>query len=205
MFDTEPLYYQVGTELLARRGHTFTPELQQQMMGRPGIEAITVMIDACGLTDAGQDLLDESDVIYATLLEQQLQPMPGLFDFLDHLQRCHIRFGVATSSKRVFAERILSRFDLLQSLEFLLTGEDVQLGKPNPEMYLTAARRFDVPPKNMLVLEDSRHGSAAGVAAGACTVAIPGQHNGYQQYPDVAFTARTLIDAELLSRLQPVD
>lgn len=203
MFDTEPLYYQVGTELLARRGHEFSPQLQQQMMGRPGPEAIQVLIDTFGLSETAEDLLAESDQIFSPMLEQPLRPMPGLFELLEQLDGWQIRFGVATSSKRVFARQILGRFDILDRLTFLLTGDDVRHGKPHPEMYLKAAQQFDIAAQNMAVFEDSRNGCLAAVAAGACTVAVPGEHNQYQQYPNVALTLDTLGDDQAFALLRP--
>ncbi|MEZ6090778.1 MAG: HAD family phosphatase [Pirellulaceae bacterium] len=197
MFDTEPLYYQVGTELLRRRGFEFTMDLQRQMMGRPAPDAVGVLINAFQLPDPTTVLIEECDAIYADLLDQGLKPMPGLFELLASLEIAEIPFGVATSSKRRFAERILQSFDLMDRLQFLLTGDDVSRGKPDPEMYLQAASRFNLPSSQMLVLEDSENGCLAAARSGACAVAVPGEHSEGHRYEQAFLTVESLSDPRI--------
>ena len=71
-------------------------------------------------------------------------------------------------------------------------------GKPDPEIYLKAADNFGVDPANMLVLEDSPAGMAAGVAAGAVVVGIPSLEVADQEFEDVHFLAESLADERLL-------
>ena len=78
MFNTEDVYWLVGTELLRRRGHEFTKELSDAMMGRPPEPAFDVMIRWHGLTDSWRQLTVESEEIYIGLLDEHLAPMPGL-------------------------------------------------------------------------------------------------------------------------------
>src|SRR5690606_19708919 len=127
-----------------------------------------------------------SETIFAALLVDALVPMPGLFELLDQIESQSIPLAVATSSNRRFAEQMLGSFDLIPRLNFLLTGNDVVRGKPHPEMYLAAAARFGVQPENMLVLEDSQNGCIAAAEAGACTIAVPGEHCAGHCY-DLAF------------------
>ena len=173
LFDTERLYWQVGDTVLQRRGHRYSAELQQRMMGRIGLSAVQQMIDFHRLDDSPQSLLDESDELYGELLADGLQPMPGLGDWIEVLHDSGLPFGLATSSQRKFVDIIFSDIDWKTSLSFILTGDDVTNGKPHPEMYMTAAGRFAIDPSSMLVLEDSGNGCAAAVAAGAQAVAIP--------------------------------
>lgn len=201
MFDTEPLYYQVGTQLLARRGFEFSMPIQQKMMGRPAPEAIAVLIAEFQLTDPPADLMNESDALFSDLLAGGLAPMPGLFELLNHLEAKGIPFAVATSSKRQFAEPMLSSFDLIPRLQFLLTGDDVTHGKPDPEMYLSAADRFAIAPHNMLVLEDSENGCLSAARSGACAVAVPGEHTTGHSYHEAHLQIQSLSDRRLIDLL----
>jgi HAD superfamily hydrolase (TIGR01509 family) len=201
LYDTEPLYFRVGTEVLARRQKTFDMALQKKMMGRPGLEAIAQMVRHHDLPDDPQTLLEESEAIYAGLLRSELQPMPGLETLVAVLEAAAFPFGVATSSRRHFAEQILRRDALLDRLAFLLTGDDVQRGKPHPEMYRKAADRLEITASSMLVLEDSENGCAAAVAAGAIAVAVTGEHVGGHTFPGAALQVRRLDDPRLLAWL----
>jgi beta-phosphoglucomutase-like phosphatase (HAD superfamily) len=100
-----------------------------------------------------------------------------LIVLLDRLKTANLPLAVTTSSRRTYAERLLRNHHLLDRFAFLLTAEDVERGKPDPEIYQKAAARFGVDPASMLVLEDSATGLAAARSAGAFTVAIPHEHS----------------------------
>ena len=201
MFNTEELYQEVGSAILARRGKPFTKALLDQMMGRPGRIALQIMIDHHGLDATVADLQRETDEIFPAILDDRLAPMPGLLNLLTLLEQAGIPKAIATSSRRSFAVDVLARFDLEPRFSFLLTPEAVQHGKPHPEIYLSAAARFGQPPAAMLVLEDSGHGCQAAVAAGAFAVAVPAGHSREHDFSGVQFQADSLEDGRILEAL----
>ena len=87
----------------------------------------------------------------------------------------------------------------------MLTSEDVQEGKPHPEIYLLAAATHQVDPAEMLVLEDSVLGSQAGVASGAVTVAVPGRHSLGMDYGHVEHVASSLADSLIYDLIGGLD
>jgi pseudouridine 5'-phosphatase len=194
MFNTEELYDEVGQTLLERRGLQFTPELKRKMMGLPGTISLQVMIDHHGLSDLAEHLQRESDDIFVEILPTRLAPMPGLVELLDALEQAEIPKAIATSSHRQFTTMVLGRFQLEPRFRFVLTSADVVQGKPHPEIYLTAARRFQVPPGHLLVLEDSENGCRAAVAAGARAVAVPGDHSRDHDFHGAHLVAEHLAD-----------
>ncbi|TWT30113.1 HAD family hydrolase [Blastopirellula retiformator] len=201
MFNTELLYPQVSYELLQRRGHELTQELTNSMMGRPARDAFRIMIEWHHLEDTPDNLAEESDQIFEKILDEQLAPMPGLMTLLAALEAAELPKGVATSSGRPMAEKILGTYDILPRLKFLLCGTDVENGKPNPEIYLLAAEKMGVAPDRMLVLEDSHTGSRAAIAAGAYVVATPGDHSRHHDFSGARFVADTLEDPRIYEAL----
>jgi HAD superfamily hydrolase (TIGR01509 family) len=201
MFNTEQLYTHVLKELLRRREKEFTQDLVDQMMGRPARSAFGVLSSYHNLDESLEALMEESDAIFLGILEGQLAPMPGLVELLAALERGNIPKAIATSSRRSFTQRILGKFQFEPRFEFLLTGDDVTEGKPHPEIYLKAAERLAVPPADMLVLEDSQNGCRAAVAAGAFTVAVPGEHSRKHDFTGVAFIAEGLGDRRIYESL----
>jgi HAD superfamily hydrolase (TIGR01509 family) len=201
MFNTEDLYDQTGSEVLRRRGKEFTNELRQQMMGRPGRDALRFMIEMHALDDTVEQLLAESDVVFNALLDSRLAPMPGLLELLARLEAAERPKAVATSSRRQVVHRMLNQFDFLPRFEFILTSEDVTHGKPHPEVFLTAADRFGVEPHEILVLEDSENGCRAAVASGAVTVAVPSEHSRHHQFEGAALVAENLHDPRIYELL----
>jgi HAD superfamily hydrolase (TIGR01509 family) len=202
MFNTEELYQEVGAELLRRRGHVFTQELLDQMMGRPSHIALQVMIDTHTLKATVGELLAETDEIFPEILRTRLAPMPGLVELLDALENRKTPKGIATSSRRSFVERVLGTFGFQPRFSPILTSEDITHGKPHPEIYHKAAERLAIPPSEMLVLEDSQNGCRAAVAAGAITVAVPGAHSRQHDFQGAAFVADTLADRRIYELLQ---
>lgn len=199
MFNTEELYHQVGAEMLRRRGKVLTDDLLTQMMGRQSHEALQIMIDWHDLSDNVAQLEAETDVIFSKIIQTDLKPMPGLFELLDALEAASIPKAIATSSRRPFALTMLTQFDLLPRFSFLLTAEDIESGKPNPDIYLRAAKLLSIEPANMMVLEDSGNGCQAGVAAGAYTVAVLANHNQDQDFPGSSLIADGLADPRIMT------
>lgn len=194
MFNTEDVFDLSGSELLRRRGLTMTDRIRDAMLGRRADEAFRNLLDLTGLDEPIEVLQKEAMQIFFGLLDQHLQPMPGLFDLLNELERRPLPKGVATSSPRFYLEDLLGRFDLLPRFPTTLTAEDVTRGKPAPEIYLKAAERLGVPPAEMLVLEDSEAGTRAAAAAGAVTVSVPHRHTAQHDFSAASHIAQSLAD-----------
>jgi HAD superfamily hydrolase (TIGR01509 family) len=201
MFNTEDVYTLAGTELLARRGRRFTPELKDAMMGLPPRAAFEAMIDRQGLHEPWDVLAAESDEIFLGLLSGHLATMPGLLELLAALEHSGVPKAIATSSGRRLTAACLAPFRLAPRFCFILTSEDITRGKPDPEIYLLAARRFGLLPAEMLVLEDSQNGCRAAAASGAFTVAVPGEHSRRQDFSAAHLVVEGLADRRLYQAL----
>jgi HAD superfamily hydrolase (TIGR01509 family) len=201
MFNSEDVYTMAGAELLRRRGREFTADLKDAMMGIPPRESFEIMIQRHGLPESWDMLARESNEIFLALLPEHLALMPGLLELLDALEKAGIPKAIATSTGRRLTAACLGPFDLARRFQCVLTSEDITHGKPHPEVYLTAAQRFGVPPSQMLVLEDSENGCRSGAAAGATVVAVPGAHSRSQDFRAAALVIDSLADRRLYALL----
>jgi HAD superfamily hydrolase (TIGR01509 family) len=201
MFNTEDLYRLVGGEVLRRRGKDYDEALFKAMMGRPSKIALQIMIDWHGLDATVAQLEQENDEIFPPILDARLAPMPGLAELLGALEAAKIPKAIATSSRRAFVANLLGRQGWLDRFEFWLTAEDVTNGKPDPEIYLKAATRLELPPASVMVLEDSQTGCRAAIDAGAYAVAVPGDHSRDHQFPGARFIAEGLADPRIWAAL----
>ncbi len=198
MFDTEPLYHRAADTYLARWGHRYEDSIRKRMMGQPGPKAVQILIEYYGIDDHWETVLQDIEAIFASYLDDSLQALPGLNRLLALFDARDLPYGVATSSKRLFAEDILCRGGVADRLQFVWTGDDVQNGKPDPEIYLKAAESLKISPGAMLVLEDSGNGCKAAVCAGAITVAVPGPHSIEHDFSGAVLVANSLEDQRLL-------
>jgi pseudouridine 5'-phosphatase len=199
--NTEDLYERAGEIVLRRRGKTYDAELREKMMGRPAVDGLRIMIDCHALPDQLDDLMCECKEVLQNLLEASLEAMPGLYDLLDNLQMAHVPIAVATSGVREFADFVLTGLNVKNRFQFVLTAEDIYRGKPDPEVYLLAAARMKLSPRQMMILEDSANGCRAAVAAGAFTVAVPNRHTQHHDFTGVRFVADTLADPRVRKSL----
>jgi HAD superfamily hydrolase (TIGR01509 family) len=197
MFNTEHVFYDSGKELLQRRGREMTMDVMQVLIGRRPLESFRALVEYLQLDESPEELLAESRVIFHEMLEHRLAPMPGLFELLELIEQRGIPKGVATSSPRNYLNNVLGTFALLPRFSPTLTAEDVTHGKPHPEIYLKAAEQFGVSPAEMLVLEDSPAGTAAGVAAGAHVVSVPHEFTQGQSFAGARHIASGLSDPYL--------
>jgi HAD superfamily hydrolase (TIGR01509 family) len=174
LINSEPLYRRAFINFLRERQREPEEILFTKMMGATGREAILICKEHYQFPDEPHELAAACSAHFRIVIEQEpIQLLPGSIELMERLTRNHIPYAVATSSGRPYAQRVLDRFGILDRLTFLLTGDDVQHGKPHPEIYLGAARRFGIDPGKMIVVEDSANGLRAAQAAGARCIVVP--------------------------------
>ena len=172
LVDTEPLYFQATRELLLTLGVEVTPE----QYARIGLDEGRSIFDLAAERGVGRDLIErrrqERNVRYMELISGGVPLRPGILACLGALHR-RLTMGIVTSSQRDHFECMHQTTGLLPYFDFVLTREDFRHTKPDPEPYLTAARRFDLDPARCLVIEDTRRGVVAAKLAGMECWAIP--------------------------------
>jgi HAD superfamily hydrolase (TIGR01509 family) len=174
LVDTEPIFEEATRRLLARRGLVLVAEAMQAMMGTPARQALVSFRRFYTLSDTDDELLAEAREHFFDHLGETPAPLlPGVWELLDRLDKKGLPKAIATSSTAVYVQQILQPHQLLHRFDFVLTAEDVRLGKPFPEVYQKAAARFGHEPANMVVLEDSPNGLRAAKAAGARCIVVP--------------------------------
>lgn len=111
---------------------------------------------------------------YQAAIENGVPPLlPGAEALLQWLEANDITRALATSSGRMAAQKKLQGNNIEHYFETITTGDDVQISKPNPEIFLKAAASINISPEQALVLEDSENGVRAGVSAGMRVIQVP--------------------------------
>jgi HAD superfamily hydrolase (TIGR01509 family) len=174
MVDSESLFEEAATRLLARRGRTLAPEVMRFMLGRPAQPGFAFFREFYGLGESVAGLIAETrDLFFGIVGAGRVPLMPGVTELLAAVERRGLPAAIATSSSRAYLERVLGPHALLPLFRFALTSDDVRQGKPCPEVYQLAATRLHVEPADLVVLEDSLNGLTAAKAAGARCVMVP--------------------------------
>jgi HAD superfamily hydrolase (TIGR01509 family) len=97
----------------------------------------------------------------------------GAVELLDALRAAEYPMAIVTSSSRRTADAHLRLAGIHDRFDAILTRDDVVRGKPSPDLYLLAASRFGATPESCVAVEDSNHGVASALAAGAITIMVP--------------------------------
>lgn len=121
-------------------------------------------------------LTEEKEAIYRELYRPHLQPTPGLVAFLEALQAQRVPAAVGTSAPESNVRFTLDGLSLRPYFNAIVDASMIQHGKPNPEIYLTAARQLGVDPARCIVFEDALAGIEAGLRAGMAVVALATTH-----------------------------
>jgi HAD superfamily hydrolase (TIGR01509 family) len=174
LVDTEPVFEQAARRLLGRRNLTWVPEVAHRMMGTPAQQAFVFFREHYHLDEPIDDLIAESRVdLYELLGERPAPLMAGVVDLLDRLEKKGVPKAIGTSSTWHHVETVLAPHGILERFAFVLTCDDVTLGKPHPEIYQKAAARMGHAPEAVVVIEDSVNGVRAAKAAGTRCIAVP--------------------------------
>ncbi|WP_018621800.1 HAD family hydrolase [Spirosoma luteum] len=121
-------------------------------------------------------LTEEKEAIYRELYRPHLQPTPGLMAFLKALQEQRVPAAVGTSAPESNVRFTLDGLSLRPYFNAIVDASMIQHGKPDPEIYLTAARMVGIEPTHCVVFEDALAGIEAGLRAGMAVVALATTH-----------------------------
>src|SRR5262249_41458197 len=121
---------------------------------------------------------NRKEELYRELLAKtKIAPLPGVTDWLHQLRATAVPCAVASSTPRPNIDALLIRLGLKEMFEEIVSGEDVVHGKPDPEVFLTAAKRLRLEPKQTVVFEDAHVGIEAAHVAGMVVVAVTTTHS----------------------------
>jgi HAD superfamily hydrolase (TIGR01509 family) len=194
LIDSEGLQYRAYSEVLARFGVTVSPqEYAAKWIATGGGPEYAVRTYELPLSP--DELRALKDPVYHELLHREICLMPGA---LDAVRRLHDGFplAVATNSNDRDTRFVLERLGLLAFFDAVVTREQYERPKPNPDAFLTAAARLGVPPARCIVVEDTCRGVLAAHRAGALPVAVP---NAFTRDNDFSLAARVLAHLDELT------
>ncbi len=120
-----------------------------------------------------RDAIERSQTDRYEALTRSSPLLPGVLEYIKDAGRLGLKLGVASSSTRVWVEENLAERGLLACFQCVVTREDVDNIKPDPELYVVALKRLRTSPALAIAIEDSLNGVAAAKRAGMFCVAVP--------------------------------
>jgi HAD superfamily hydrolase (TIGR01509 family) len=171
---TDELHYRSWKLVADRRGWRFdraTFDLRMRGLPRPDATSVFLMAAGAAPTPAlATQVAREKQALFLSLVEAEpLRPEEGALELLAALERRQVPVAVGSSSRNV--SLVLRNLGLAARFRAIVGGGDLP-GKPDPAIFLEAARRLAVPPPGCIVVEDAADGVKAAVAAGMQAAAI---------------------------------
>ena len=173
LVDSEPVAEAALGRFLRSHGHDLRPGTMERTLGRRLPEAMVVIAEDYGLALPLAELTRTYDELRLAALRGNLEPMPGAAALLTFARSAGLRLALATSSLRTHADLSLAETRLAGLFDAEATGEEVERGKPEPDIFLLAAARLGEKPAACVVLEDAPAGLAAAAAAGMRRLWVP--------------------------------
>ena len=173
MLDTERTYRDVFNRAAADCSIDFPPSLHEQLLGRNTKDTHTILRNLWKDDALFDRFIDRSRYHHELCFAEAPPAKKGLFELLDMLDKKKIPKAVATSTRRAYALLRLEQCNLLHRFAVINTGDQVEHGKPAPDLYLLAAKSINMQPKDCVALEDSEAGVTAAHAAGMTVCMVP--------------------------------
>jgi mannitol-1-/sugar-/sorbitol-6-/2-deoxyglucose-6-phosphatase len=171
--DSEPWWNQIDSNLLAEYGVTYRGECHRNVLGVSYRLAVEFYKNTFHISAPVEELMWRRGQIATEFFANRVGLFPSAKTTLEDLRQMKLRLALATSSVGASARPFLERTGIGSSFEVIVTGDEIQFGKPHPDIYLCTAEKLGVPADACLVIEDALSGVAAAKAAGMRVAAIP--------------------------------
>jgi HAD superfamily hydrolase (TIGR01509 family) len=198
LLDTEQVWDEVREALTKERGGRWHDRAQADMMGMSSTEWSRYMHESLGLADPPDAL---NRLVVERMEERYRDRLPLVAGAVEAVRRIGARWplGLASSSNRELIDLALELMEVSDLFRVSVSSEEVERGKPAPDVYLETARRLGAEPGSVVAVEDSAAGIRSAKGAGMGVVAIPNPH--FRPPEDVLALADVVLGS--LAELRP--
>ena len=172
LVDSEEIWDEARRALALERGLAWPESAQHDMMGMSSPEWSRYMHERVGLSETPAQISAEVVRRLEELYRRHLPLLAGAAQAVERMAG-HFRLGLASSSNRPIIELVLELAAVADRFEVTVSSEEVERGKPAPDVYLEALRRMAVAPGRAAAVEDSTNGILSASAAGLLVIAVP--------------------------------
>jgi HAD superfamily hydrolase (TIGR01509 family) len=198
LLDSEAAWVEVKREFTEESGGHWQDRAQLDMLGMSSIEWSRYMHDELGVPVPPERISSEVADRLAERYRERLPLLPGAVEAVRSLA-AHWPLALATSSNRNVIDLALEKSGLSDAFAATVSSEEVERGKPAPDVYLEAARRLNVDPPACVAIEDSANGVRSAHAAEMAVIAVPNKD--FPPGPDALALADATLDS--LTELSP--
>jgi HAD superfamily hydrolase (TIGR01509 family) len=175
LLDSETIWDEARRAIVERWGGTWLPNATTDMMGMSSREWSAYLEERLGVPLAPERISAEVAACVDERYRESLPLLPGAREAVRRLA-AHWPLGLASSANRTIIERFLDASGLRASFAVTVSSEEVEHGKPAPDVYCATADALGVGAEHCVAIEDSTNGLRSAAAAGMPVIAVPNRH-----------------------------
>ena len=179
--DSEPWHLEINLELYEELGFKLTLEEYKQFIGKSNIDMWSLLKNKYSLKQSIPEILKIQGEKSIQHLQQQKDGLiEGILPLLRTLKEKGIPIGLASSSSLEYIEAVLNKYKIREYFRVVVSGENMEKGKPAPDIFLYTAELLGAKPENCVVIEDSENGVKAAKAGGMRCIGFINPNSGEQ-------------------------
>jgi beta-phosphoglucomutase len=167
-------HYRSWVQMLGEQGIAFTDEEFRRTFGRTNRDILTTLYPGKLSDEQLHTWGQRKEALYREIVAREFEPMPGAVELIDALHAAGFKLAVGSSGPPENIRLTLDKLGRAATFEAVITGADVERGKPDPQVFLLAAERLGHSPSRCAVVEDAPQGIEAANRAGMASIALTG-------------------------------
>jgi len=200
LIDSEELHWIAWRTTTANEGVTITREQFLASFGQRNDSIIPQWLGAAATPERIEKIANAKEELYRHLIRRDgVSPLPGVATWLHRLHRDGWLQVIASAAPRANIDAVLEALSATHIFQGIVSAEDVRRGKPDPEVYLTAASKVGASPQNCIVVEDAAAGIEGARRAGMRSIGVT--HDGNHLQADVVVESLDQLDPDAFDKL----
>ena len=198
IIDSEPIHFEVDMQTMRDLGFDISSKELEKYVGTTNEHMFTDLKSKYNIKQSIEEIINyKVELTKRKVIQSDLEPIEGIKELLVHLKNKNIPTAIASSSPRSFIDVVVSKFNLQDYFNFIVSGEEVNNGKPDPDVYIEAAKKLGFPPEDCIVVEDSRNGVLAAKAAGMKCIGFQNINSGNQDLSKADIIVKSITEIKI--------
>ncbi|MCX7958054.1 MAG: HAD family phosphatase [Deltaproteobacteria bacterium] len=164
--DSEPFWNSADRIVVEQEGKEFIPDVKNIVMGLAPAASVAEICRFHKILTAPKKILKKRENLMKKFYESVIELNCGAYEILEYLYLRKVKIALASSTPKRLFEKALKRFRIDRFFDVIVTSDDIEKSKPDPEIFFRARKLLGLPSSELIIVEDSRAGVEAAIAAG---------------------------------------
>lgn len=198
IIDSEPIHFEVDMQTMRDLGFDISSKELEKYVGTTNEYMFSDLKNKYNIKQSIKEIINyKVELTKKKVIQSNLGPIEGIKELLVDLKNKNIPTAIASSSPRSFIDVVVFKFNLQDYFKYIISGEEVVNGKPDPDIYIEAAKKLGLSPEDCTVIEDSRNGVLAAKAAGMKCIGFQNINSGNQDLSKADIIVKSITEIKI--------